>query len=262
MKSPSADTDAVNKDYVDEELLKSHQLPSHHVNAFKYLLDVDESSSEANITSVSIADFQSSPHKYKKAYSVTFVKNSGSNIYQSMLGINIYPLNVGKYTIVMEYFWSENTNINLSCRVFHTAPSRIVGQLSKDFDSYSKLAVKFEQKTPKVAPNYCFFDIHGEATVSNPQGYLIFYGFAEWSASVPPVIYDGAIEDSMFLFDDGKMKMNMDLDMNGHGLINFRPEEYFYIGGYYKSSVRDDLVLFGNNAFFYKSVFHRLFDWR
>ena len=95
LKSPSANTDAVNKDYLDEQLLKSHLLPSHHVNAFKYLLDVDESSSEANITSVSTADFSGSPHKYKKAYSVTFVKNSESNIYQSTLGINIYPLNVG-----------------------------------------------------------------------------------------------------------------------------------------------------------------------
>ena len=115
--------------------------------------------------------------------------------------------------------------------------------------------MKFEQKSPKVFPNYLFFDIHVEATVSNPQGYLVFYGVAEWSASVPPAIYDGTIEDSMFLFDNGKMKMNMDLDMNGHGLINFRPEEYFYIGGYYKSSVRTNFILFGNNKLFTKVPF-------
>ena len=123
LKSPTEDKDCVNKDYLDEELLKSHLPPSHHVNAFKYLLDVDESSSEVNIRLVSMADFQGSPHKYKKAYSVTFVKNSGSNIYQGRLGINIYPLKVGKYTTVMEYFWPENTNIHLSCRVSNPAAS-------------------------------------------------------------------------------------------------------------------------------------------
>ena len=42
-------TDAANKQYIDEELLKSHLLPSHIENAFKYLSDQDESSSERNI---------------------------------------------------------------------------------------------------------------------------------------------------------------------------------------------------------------------
>lgn len=252
LKTPTADKDAVNKVYLDEELLKSNLLPSHNVNAFKYLLDVDESSREANITSVSIADFLGSPHKNKKAYSVTFVKTSGSNIYQSTLGINIYTLNVGKYTIVMEYFWPENTNIALSFRVSN--PAGAIGQLSKDFDSYSKLAVQFEQKIPKVAPNYLFFDIHGEATVSNPQGYLVFYGVAEWSPSVSPAIYDGAIEDSMFLVDNCKMKMNMDLNMNGHAVIN-DGQKYFYIGGYYKKSESLLRIRFDNDQYIVRPSF-------
>ena len=103
------------------------------------------------------------------------------------------------------------------------AGAKIVGQLSKDFHSYSKLAVQFEQKIPKVA--------------------------------VPPAIYDGTIEDSMFLFDNGKMKMNMDLDMNGHAVINSKEKEYFYIVGYYKSSVRANFILFGNNEAFTKVPF-------
>ena len=65
-----------------------------------------------------------------------------------------------------------------------------------------------------------FFNIHGRAIVTNPQGYLIFYGIKGWMDSVPPQIYDSDLESSMFEFDNGKMKMNMDLDMNGNSVIN------------------------------------------
>ena len=35
----------------------------------------------------------------------------GSQNYNSKLGVNLYPLDVGKYTIVMEYFYPEDLNI-------------------------------------------------------------------------------------------------------------------------------------------------------
>ena len=46
LKTPTEDKDAINKKYFEDELLKSHLIPSHRENAFKYLLDQDESSSE------------------------------------------------------------------------------------------------------------------------------------------------------------------------------------------------------------------------
>ena len=49
LKMPEFNTDAANKQYIDEALLKSHLVSSHIENAFKYLLDQDESSSEKNI---------------------------------------------------------------------------------------------------------------------------------------------------------------------------------------------------------------------
>ena len=45
---PTEDQDAVNKKYLQNELLNSHLIPSHKENAFIYLLDQDESSSERN----------------------------------------------------------------------------------------------------------------------------------------------------------------------------------------------------------------------
>ena len=50
LKDPLDDKDAINKKYFEDKLLLSHLIPSHHENAFKYLLNRDESSSERNIT--------------------------------------------------------------------------------------------------------------------------------------------------------------------------------------------------------------------
>ena len=56
--------------------------------------------------------------------------------------------------------------------------------------------------------------------------------------SVPPEIYDGALESSMFEFDNGKMKMNMDIDLNGHSI-----NATFFITGYYKKSKSSNQIL-------------------
>ena len=171
LKIPINPYDAINKKYFEDELLKSHLIPSHRENAFKYLLDQDESSSENNIRVNGVVDFNGSPHKNKKAYSVDFIKDSdGSNDYRSRIGINIFPLAVGSYTIIMEYYWPENINIQLTCQA---TTAWVRKQTSKEFSSYTKILVQFNQ-TSKDTPDYLFFNIHGRATVLNPQGYLIF----------------------------------------------------------------------------------------
>ena len=76
LKTPTDVQDAINKKYFDEELLNSHLTSSYIENAFKYLLDQDESSSERNIIVNGIAEFANSPHKNKKAYSIDLVLHS------------------------------------------------------------------------------------------------------------------------------------------------------------------------------------------
>ena len=50
--------------------------------------------------------------------------------------------------------------------------------------------------------------------------------------SVPPEVYDSALVASMFEFDNGKMKMNMDLDLNGNSLEGVNSS--FFIQGWYE----------------------------
>ena len=217
LKTPSEDNDAINKKYLKDELMKSHLLPSHHENAFKYLLDADESSSERNIIVHGIANFNGSYHENKKAYDVDMVYTTGTQNYDSRIGINIYPLPAGKFTIIMEYFYPENLNIAVLCQA---SSAQINKQISKNFSGYMKLLVQFEDQT-KQTPDYLYFDISGSGTTStNPEGYLIFYGIKEWYDEVPPEIYDHALETGMFKYDNGNMKMYHDIDMNNHRIKN------------------------------------------
>ena len=251
LKTPTDVQDAINKKYFDEELLKSHLVSSHIENAFKYLLDQDESSSERNIIVNGIVDFNESPHKNKKAYSIDLVYTSGTQNYNSKIGINLYPLPIGKYTVIMEYYFPEDRNISF---VAGSTTAVINKQVTTSFTDYKKHLVQFDQQT-KDTPDYLFFNIRGSGTTStNPEGYLVFYGVKKWMDSVPSEIYDHALETGMFKYDGGKMKMNMDLDLNGNSLINAR-EDYFHLKGYYKSSVNNRNVLFGNNAPYIKVPF-------
>ena len=208
------------KQYVNEELLKSHLVSSHIENAFKYLSDQDESSSERNIIVHGIQDFNGSPHKNKKAYDIDLIYTSGTRNYDSKIGINLYPLPVGKFTIIMEYYFPEDINISL---LAEASTAIINNQTITNFPSYKKQLVQINQQT-KDTPDYLFFTIRGSGTTAtNPEGYLVFYGVKEWVDTVPSEIYDHAFETGMFEYDNGNMKMYHDIDMDNHRIRNIPP---------------------------------------
>ena len=255
LKTPTDAKDAINKSYFDEELLKSHLVSSHIENAFKYLVDQDETSSERNIIVNGIVDFNGSPHKNKKAYSIDLVYIAGTRIYNSKIGINLYPLPVGKYTVIMEYYFPEKTKISLVA-VSNTA--LIERQTTTSFTDHKKHLVQFDQKS-KDTPDYLFFNIRGKAsTFTNPEGYLIFYGIKGWMESVPPQIYDRDLNTGMFEYDSGKMKMNMDLDLNGNSINASFP---FLITAKYDKNVEPNRALFNGvnvTTFPYKCFLHEV----
>ena len=217
LKIPTDVQDAINKKYFDEELLKSHLLPSHIENAFKYLSDQDESSSERNIIVNGIQDYNGSPHKNKKAYDIDLIYTSGTQNYDSKIGINLYPLPIGKFTIIMEYYFPEDINISL---LAEASTAIINKQTITNFTSYKKQLVQINQQT-KDTPDYLFFTIRGSGTTAtNPEGYLVFYGVKEWVDTVPSEIYDHALETGMFEYKNGDMQMQTDINMNTHKIEN------------------------------------------
>ena len=218
MAQPTDDNDATTKKYFDDKLEQSHLVSSHKTNEFKYLTDTDESSSEYNITVYGIAAFNQSPHQNKKAYDITLIKDSGSNDYRSRIGLNIYTLAIGKYTIVFEFYPPEMTNIQLSCTA---SEAYIHKAVQRDFTAYSKLLVQFNNNS-KQTPNYIYLTMHGTATATPVQCHLVVYGVKDWSDSVYPGVYDG-LDNVMFEYKNGDMEMKVNMDMNNKiisGLLN------------------------------------------
>ena len=213
---PTTDTDAASKGYIDNTLAESHLISSHKSNEFKYLNDPNETSSEYNITVDAFTDFNESPHKNKKAFEITLQKDAGTNNYRSRMGFNLYPLPLGTYTIIFEYYFPENTNIQLSCQ---STTAYVHKQIQKDFTDYSKLLVQINNNS-KATPDYLFFTIHGTAVVNNPERYIIVYGVKDWSDSVDPNIYDDGFYVQMFQYKNGDMQIQTDIDMNTHKIEN------------------------------------------
>ena len=213
---PTTVTDAATKGYIDKTLAESHLLSSHKSNEFKYLDDPNETSSEYNITVEAFTDFNESPHKNKKAFQITLTKDVGTNDYRSRMGFNLYPLPLGTYTIIFEYYFPENTNIQLSCQ---STTAYVHKQIQKDFTDYSKLLVQINNNS-KTTPDYLFFTIHGTAVVNNPEGYIIVYGAKDWSDSVDPNIYDDGFYVQMFQYKNGDMQMQTNINVNNHKITN------------------------------------------
>ena len=185
--TPRYNSSAANKSYVDETLAQSQIDSSNKKNAFKYLFDVDESSSENNIVVIGISDFAQSPHKNKQAYKVGLLKNPKSNDYQSKIGFNLYPLSIGKFTSVLEYYpQGPHTNIQLSAQA---TTANIHKTIQKSFSDHVKLLVQFNNSS-RESLDYIYFNLHGSSTSSSPQAFLIIYGVRDWQDTVNPEVYD------------------------------------------------------------------------
>ena len=185
-------------------------------DAFRYLMeDTDESSSENNIEVLGIVDFSNSPHQInKKAYQLKLLFEKGSpNQYQSRLGFNLYKLPVGYYTLVVEWFPPEMSE--LSVAVQGTTIS-ISNYATKTFETYTKTVINFH-RWGSSPPQFLYLDLHG--TVSKQSfltiGHLIVYGVKETLSNVDPSVYDTA-----FVIENGKMVMETDLDLKNHKIIN------------------------------------------
>ena len=129
------------KDWVAQ----SHLISSHKTNEFKYLYDTDESASEYNIRVNGFENnFRESAHQNKKAYSITMTKDSGSNDYRSGISFNIYPLPIGTFTMIFEYYFPESTNVSL----FTVGTTVYIHkQVYRAFDTYGKLLVQINNNS-------------------------------------------------------------------------------------------------------------------
>ena len=198
-------------DLVSQKIHESHITSStNKKDAFRY---TDESSSENNIDVLGINDFPESPHQVnKKAYflKLLFEKDS-PNQYRSRLGFNLHPLPVGYYTMVVEWFPPEMNEVSV---IPQATTISISNHSTKTFEKYTKTVIHFH-RWGSSPPQYIYLDLHGTVRDSSfiKIGHLIVYGVKETISNVDPSVYDTA-----FVIENGQMKMETDLSLNGHRL--------------------------------------------
>lgn len=78
---------------------------------------------------------------------------------------------------------------------------------------------------PKT-PDYIYFAMHGTATATPVQAYLIVYGVKDWSDNVDPRVYDGT-DNEMFKYENNQMKMNFDIKMKNNSISGIRQTDVY-----------------------------------
>ena len=246
------------RNLVTQKIHESQITSSGKKDVFRYLMENDdESSSELNIQVLGIVDFSNSPHQInKKAYQLKLLfQKSSPNQYQSRLGFNLYKLPVGYYTLVVEWFPPEMSE--LSVAVQGTTIS-ISNYATKTFENYTKTVINFH-RWGSSPPQFIYLDLHG--TVTFPSlltiGHLIVYGVKETISNVDPSVYDTA-----FVIENGKMVMETDLSLNGHnlrgsvhyinGYLNTKNGYAFLLNGFDKLLFLNDVQIMNITVFYLK----------
>ena len=216
--NPEFDTDAVNKQYLENKLIESHLQPSGPSNIFHFLMnDISKFSSIREIIIGSFSDVEKVAHRLnKKALSILLQNDLQTVSYSARLGLDMTSLSVGDYTLVMEFYWPEKFNIYTYA---DSTPTNIVDEQNiKNFSNYQKLYLQFTKKNTN-SPNNLIMEIRGELSTSNQQtGYLIFYGTKGTHYSITNDFYDQYIMSDIFIYN-GNMEMQTKIDMNNNKII-------------------------------------------
>ena len=244
LPKPTEANDAVNMNYLDSKIdgLKKKinkntiTATSHPKDEFRYLMeDVDESSSESNISVTGIVDSQQSPHKInKKAYALKIDKRSSDNMFLGRIGFNMFKIPEGEYTICVEFFPGRIRGVGVGARSTSLNVNR---QAIKVFAGYSRSIIHMH-KWHISPPEYLMLDLkwRGDIEDSSPgDAHLVIYGVKEFQPDVESVVYD-----SPFSIENGEMVMQTGLNMNGHVLRGSR----FCVVGTLRLSSKSTYFLF------------------
>ena len=263
LPTPKTPSEATSKQYVDRQLnlkvgnvvadmietevrLKKYVDDSHNTtglpkDSFRYLMEeVDESSSESGITETAIVDFPNSPHLYnKKAYAFKVAKDD-TNLFAGRLGLNMFQLPEGEFTLCIEFFPAKMTGVSVNVV---SASLNVGKQTTKKLPNYSRSIVHLH-KWRISPPEYIFLDLKWQGTaqdLSKKGAKLIVYGIAGSHDDVPSDVFDAP-----FAFEGGAMVMQTDLDLNGHKIGNSNLKNNFMLIGRVRSSESGTNILFDN----------------
>ena len=255
LPEPTKANDAVNMEFLDSKIDDLNKkitkntitATSHPKDEFRYLMeDVDESSSESNISVTGIVDFQQSPHKInKKAYALKIDKRSSDNMFLGRIGFNMFKIPEGEYTICVEFIPGKMDGVNVNAV---STSLNVNQQATKVFVNYSRSIIHMH-KWRISPPEYLMLDLkwQGKADDASPgDAHLIIYGVKEFQPDV-----ESAVFDSPFTIENGVMVMETDLDLNEKRLLNYPKSKAVIVGQYQKAteSEREKFTINGETAY-------------
>ena len=212
LSDPGSSSEPATKSYVDQSHLSQSGIQK---NEFLYLMqDVNEISSESNITVLGILKFAQTLHTLNKnAYKFLMTKDA-QNKYASRIGFNFYQLPVEPYTFLVEFFPPTLTNVSIDCR---STSINVNHQTMKNFPGYCKNLVQLH-KWKISPPEYLMVDIKCEGTLSTSvaaTGWMVVYGVEGTHSDVPSAVFDRP-----YVISRGSLFMETGIEMNYQVLQN------------------------------------------
>ena len=219
LKDPVNDQDAATKKYMETHVSNSHVTSSDRSNVLQYVMNDPNSQlfeEDVDIKLNGITTFQNSPHLINKKTVDTIISyDSDHGNYSSRVGINLYVLPNGSYTMAFELMWSSDDIDTDTVSLNGISAVETIHDLSnKTFNNYSRLIMQFSKSTD-TSPNHLYIDIHLKTKSGlypiKLQTYLVCYGIKGLQSDVPSNVYD-----ALWGVDNGVVTFNESIDMGNN----------------------------------------------
>ena len=233
---PQNDDHGANKKYVDDKISKANIKPTNiPKNAFKYIMEsTNEWSVEYNLIINSFSDLTESPHSWnKKVLNITPKKTNFH--YRYRFGIQVFPVDINTpYTLCVELFnkdyitWERTQIFIEGLGIWLRSHNTVKYQHHYDSngDIYYHRTIIVFNRTSSSGPSQIFYTVHydnrGGDLDTYPdefkdQIYAVAYGCKGNFNTIDSLVYD---KHEAYELDKTKMKMLVDLDMNGKSIFN------------------------------------------
>ena len=233
---PQNDDHGANKKYVDDKISKANIKPTNiPKNAFKYIMEsTNEWSVEYNLIINSFSDLTESPHSWnKKVLNITPKKTNFH--YRYRFGIQVFPVDINTpYTLCVELFnkdyitWGRTQIFIEGLGIWLRSHNTVKYQHHYDSngDIYYHRTIIVFNRTSSSGPSQIFYTVHYDNrggdldTYPNQfkdQIYAVAYGCKGNFNTIDSLVYD---KHEAYELDKTKMKMLVDLDMNGKSIFN------------------------------------------
>ncbi|KAL9984707.1 hypothetical protein ACROYT_G007033 [Oculina patagonica] len=225
LKSPTNDTDAVNKKYMLDHVGESHITSVGQENTFAHIMtdSINQLSEENDIKLGSLIDHPTPYHKINtKVVDSKLVLDSNKDYYSSRLGINVYSLPINRYTMVFELFFpAEIDHDSLDIDIVSSIDN-IDKLTTRVYDGYSRTIAQIN-KYQQHPNNYLYVDIvlkmkSGNAYVPKLQTYIVIYGIKGYQSNVDPRIYD-----QLYYVENDRIAFNASIDMKTKTIYGIKP---------------------------------------